>query len=354
MADRTDGPTNRTDGPTNREAGGRRAAESPSGGFDRRRLPTARPRRDERREAATISGNDQVEAVLTLIRDELSRPDQRRLREIEPGRWWLADPADVAGAALPLADRVEWAVFSLLSTAGHLSESAFFGRIAALFSGHDLPDEGLVRACLASYRSLASTPDRLVTSDDLPRRSREHSELLTILAELGHRLGYRVWLGAREQSRRVGAKFVRDWMDERERNAYLPLVVRGPAEEVEQIDCIWYVRSRGAFLFEVEWTAMLGEPLLRRHAHIPPADTMVRFLVTVPERTELVRYKLERSPLLREAMEAGNWHVLKANHLRTWSARESPTVADLEPLLGLDPFAERTGEQLPLFGGTPA
>ena len=50
----------------------------------------------------------------------------------------------MAAAALPLADRVEWAVFSLLSTAGRLSESAFFERIAALFTGHDLPDEALV------------------------------------------------------------------------------------------------------------------------------------------------------------------------------------------------------------------
>ena len=96
--------------------------------------------------------------------------------------------------AAPLADRVEWAVFSLLSTAGPLSEAAFFERIATLFSGHDLPDEGLVRACLDSYRSMASTPDRLLTTDDLLRRSHEHTDLLATLADAGHRLGMRIWL----------------------------------------------------------------------------------------------------------------------------------------------------------------
>ena len=104
------------------------------------------------------AGNDPVERVLALVRDELGRPDQRRLIEIEPGRWWLGDARDREAAAVPLADRVEWAVYSLLSTAGRLAETAFFERIAALFAGHDLPDETLVRACLASYRSLASTP----------------------------------------------------------------------------------------------------------------------------------------------------------------------------------------------------
>ena len=72
---------------------------------------------------------------------------------------------------MPLADRVEWAVYSLLSTAGPLSEASFLERIARLVHGPDLPDETLVRACLESYRSLASTQDRLVTADDLVRRS---------------------------------------------------------------------------------------------------------------------------------------------------------------------------------------
>ena len=54
---------------------------------------------------------------------------------------------------MPLADRVEWAVYSLLSTAGPLSEPQFLERIANLFTGPDLPDEALVRACLESYRA---------------------------------------------------------------------------------------------------------------------------------------------------------------------------------------------------------
>jgi hypothetical protein len=78
---------------------------------------------------------------------------------------------------------------------------------------------------------------------------------------------------------------------------------------------------------------------------------VVRFLVVLPERAELVRHKLERSPLLRSELEAGGWHLLKANHLRDWSDREGVELADLEALLGLDPAVERTGDQLALFGG---
>ena len=104
-------------------------------------------------------------------------------------------------------------------------------------------------------------------------------------------------------------------------------------------------------MFEVEWTAMLGEPMLRRHARIPQEEGMVRFLVIAPERTELVRHKLERSPLLREAFDRDNWHVIKWNHLRGFLARDEIDLDALEPYLGLDPLVERSGEQLGLFGG---
>jgi hypothetical protein len=317
------------------------AAQAPS-------TPPTVPTPDEG--AVRTDVGDPVERVLALIRDELARPDQKRLIEIEPGRWWLANQADRDAAAAPLADRVEWAVFSLLSTAGPLSEAAFYERMSTMFSGHDLPDETLVRACLESYRSLASTPDRLVTGDDLLKRSQEHSELLGAITNGGHRMGMRVWLAEREQARRHGSGTLGDLLDDRERNAYLGSIGR-PTEDLAEVDAIWYIRSKVAFLFEVEWTAILGEPLLRRHARIGSDERLIRFLVIAPERTDLVRHKLERSPLLRAAMEDGGWNIIKWDHLRTFLEAETPDLDGLEPLLGLDPVVERGGEQMPLFGG---
>ncbi|MGK2850429.1 MAG: hypothetical protein ACSLFN_05920 [Candidatus Limnocylindrales bacterium] len=321
--------------------------ESTAVGIDSEDDGDAPARRTATREAAS----DPVDRLLALIRDELSRPTQRRVVEIEPGRWWLGEAADREAAAPPLADRVEWAVFSLLSTAGPLSESAFFERIATMFTGHDLPDETLVRACLESYRSIASTSDRLQTGDDLLKRSQEHASLVGDLADAGHRLGMRVWISEREQKRRDprNGGFLMDRLDERERHPYLSAISRA-ADDLAEVDAIWYIRSKIALLFEVEWTAILGEPLLRRHVRIGVDDKLLRFLVIAPERTDLVRYKLERSPVLRAALEDGGWHIIKSNHLRAFLAAERPDLDALEPLLGLDPVADRTGDQMPLFG----
>ncbi len=307
------------------------------------------PRSRARTFATPSEPRDPVERVIALVDNELHRSDQRRVVEVEPGRWWLGDRRDREAAAMPLADRVEWAVYSLLSTAGPIAETAFFERVAALFSGHDLPDEMLVRACLASYRSPASTPSRLVTNEDLRRRTTEHTELLALLANGGHRLGMQIWIGRRDQSRRIGDRTLGDYLDHREREPWFPTISLVPREDGEAVDCIWYRRGGSAFLFEVEWTAMLGDVLLRRHARIPPDDRIVRFLAVAPERRELVRHKLESSPVLREAMEASNWHLILWPHLRAWLERDPLDITDLEPYLGLEPAIERRAEQMGLF-----
>lgn len=303
----------------------------------------------ERRESA--GPGPSAEALLDLVQGELTRPGNRRLEEIEPGQWWLATTQDRQAAAVPLADRVEWAVFSLLSTAGRLTESAFYDRLAGMFRDRELPDEALVRACLESYRDPSAPPDVVEPRDVLQARSEEHAVLIALLADLGHRLGLRAWIGRREQAHRAGGRLLAEYLDDDERRVHLPLIGRGDPAALEQVDCAWYVRHRATFLFEVEWTAMLGEAVLGRHGRIPSDDSVVRFLVVLPQRADLVRFKLARSPILRRALEEGNWHLLRADRLRAFAARESVALGDLEPYLGLEGGAAADAQQLALFGG---
>ena len=190
----------------------------------------------------------------------------------------------------------------------------------------------------------------MTTTEDLLARTHEHGLLLAALADGGHRLGMNVWIALREQARRIGDRRLADSLDANERAVDVRRIADGPVDALESVDCMWYVPGRATFLFEVEWTAMIGETLLRRHARIPPRDDVVRFLVVPVERTALVRYKLDRSPLLRAAMEEGNWHILKWSHVRGFLAADPLTLDDLEPYLGLEPAVERReGQQLPLF-----
>jgi hypothetical protein len=287
---------------------------------------------------------------MEIVMGELRRPDHPRLAEVEPGRWWLRSDRDLAQARPPLSDRLEWAVFGLLSASRGIDESDFFERVAHLFTGHDTPDPELVRAILDSYRDPESVQVALRSADELTARHAEHGELVGLLVEYGHRLGLRAHVSEKEQKRRYLGGTVADLLSEDEHRAYVPLIANGDAATLESIDCIWYLRGKATFLFEVEWTAMITDALLRRGPRIPADETIVRFLVIPPERVDLVRLKMARSALLRKAMEEQNCHILKADHLRRLHAREDADLEFLGPVLGLDPEIEREAEQLPLFG----
>jgi SAM-dependent methyltransferase len=315
-----------------------------------RRLAAGRHEALERPGEATGSADEAGRSLLTtLIVEELWRTDHPSLVAVGDGEraaWWLREPQL---ADSPLADRVEWATFSLLSTAGRLDEASFMERVYDLFPGLAAPDEELVRACLSAYASMRED-GRLRTEDELTRRQAEHTRMIALLAAYGHRLGLRVWISKREQSRSYADGTLLNALRDDERRTYLPLVVRAPAEALGAVDVIWYRRGRLAFLFEVEWTAMVGEAVLRRGRQIEPTDQQARFLVLPAERSELLRVKLERSPWLHGEMERQNWHVLKWPHLETLVDRPGASLDWLEPMLGLDPLIERGGEQLTMFG----
>ena len=171
-----------------------------------------------------------------------------------------------------------------------------------------------------------------------------------MLTELGHRMGMRAWAAKREQRRRYRDGQVGDLLSEPEQRVYLPLVAPGTQEALDEIDCIWYVRGRGAFLFDVEWMAALDEPLRRRGPRIETTDSIVRFLVVPDERSELIRLRLARSPLLRDRMRADNWHILKWTNVRRLYESGRSDLAALSPFVGLDPPVDRGDDQMPMFG----
>ena len=287
--------------------------------------------------------------LATLLREELARDDHPslvRIGDADRPLWWLRQPEL---SETPLADRVEWATFSVLTTAGRLDENGFLERIYALFPGLEAPDEELVRACLAAYAAVGEK-GQLRIEEDLARRQEDHARIIGTLVDYGHRLGLRSWVGRREHDRPYAGATLLERLREDERRAYLPLIVRAPAETLAAIDAIWYVRGRMAFMFDVEWTAMLGETILRRGRQIEPTDQQARFCVFPAERTELLRLKLDRSPWLRAEVARQNWHFLKWQHLEGLAARDGASLDWLEPVLGLDPLIERGGEQLTMFG----
>ncbi len=187
--------------------------------------------------------SDPVRLTLDIIRKELRRPDHPRLREVDEDSWWLRDERDLAAAKPPLSERLEWGIFSLLSTSGGISQASFDERIGHLFRGPETADAELVRTCLESYRSSEPAADGLIRTDEsLPRRYAEHGEIVGLLTDFAHRLGMRAWISRREQRRSYGGRPLAEQLSDPERRVYLPLVAPGPQESARG-DRLYLVRA---------------------------------------------------------------------------------------------------------------
>ena len=91
-------------------------------------------------------------------------------------------------------------------------------------------------------------------------------------------------------------------------------------------------------------------PLLRRGPRIPADDTVVRFLVIPPERTELVRFKLAPFATARQGARRAELAYPQVGPPAPAGRPRRGGPRQLGPLLGLDPEIEREAEQLALFG----
>jgi hypothetical protein len=130
------------------------------------------------------------------------------------------------------------------------------------------------------------------------------------------------------------------------RRVHLPLVVRGPADVLGELDCIWYDRGRMVFLWKIEWTARLHQVLVTLGESIPDTERVFRFLVVPEERRDLIRLKFQRAPTLAGVAQARAWRLVKYAPLRAFAMQEQVDLNGLEPIIGLEPPVEQGGHQM--------
>ncbi len=260
------------------------------------------------------------------------------------GWWRLSDDSD---AATQLSDRVEWAVYTVLSTAPLSSMQAINRVVYALFPGLATPDPGLIELCVQSYAVPASPIHWQLRPDDaLAQRTAEHTAMVTLLARLGRRLGFDVWIGPAELHNRQSGPTLAGMLTVAERYMSAEDILPGASEHSRMVDVIWYRKRRASHLFEIEWTGMLGEGVLRRANRV---DGLRCYMVVPAARAGLIEAKMERLPLLRRRLNDDGWAFLRFESLRELAGGAATTVADLDYASGLQRPAAQEGQQLALW-----
>lgn len=259
------------------------------------------------------------------------------------GWWRLSDDS----AATQLSDRVEWAVYTVLSTAPLSSMQAINRVVYALFPGLCTPDPGLIDICVQSYAAPASPIHWQLRPDDaLAQRSAEHTAMITLLARLGRRLGFDVWIGPVDLHNRQSGPALAGLLTAAERYVSAEDILPEAGEHSRMLDVIWYRKRRASHLFEIEWTAMLGEGVLQRAQGV---DGVRSYMVVPGARAGLIEAKMERLPLLRRRFVEDGWAFLRFESLRELAGAAATTAADLDFACGLQKRTTQEGQQLALW-----
>jgi hypothetical protein len=253
----------------------------------------------------------------------------------------------------PLDDRLEWAVWGLLAASKEVDTRTILRRAYGLFRDVETPDRELVERCLAAYGEQGDDGRwRLRDEDVLARRQSDQALLAAQLLDAGHRLGFKVHIGRELERRAVPdayaerAKVLADLMTDAERAAPLSRVARVTTDTLEYIDVVWYDRAGAVFLWQLEWTARLHRSVVAIGESIPDEDHIFRFLALADARRGLAEVKLRRAPALAELVRRRGWRFVKWAPLRGWASRADVALDLLEPIVGLSPEVEQTGQQL--------
>jgi hypothetical protein len=304
---------------------------------------------------ARAGGVSELELFLDHFRSALADGRRNGLTKVTLS----TDPEEVAYVvkdaheASPLDDRVEWAVWGVLSATREVETRSLLKRIYALFRGVETPDRELIERCIASYAVQSEEGRwRLADVDALVARQASQAQVVADLVDAGHRLGFKVHVGRDLQRRAAPAshqdrgRTLVELMTDAERLAGPARSVRGPADALEFIDCVWYDRGRMVFLWQVEWTARLSRSVVSLGEAIPDDDRVFRFLAVADERTGLLQDRLERSPALADLVRRRGWRFVKWYPLRRFLADSEASLDGLEAVLGLEPAVEQSGHQL--------
>lgn len=301
---------------------------------------------------ARAGGVSELELFLDHFRSALA--DGRRLgierdATADEAEYMLTSPAL---DATPLEDRVEWGVWTLLSSAKELDTRTALRRAYGLFRGLETPDRELVQRCLASYGSQGDDGRwRLREEDALVLRHAEQTALAAALADTGHRLGFRVRFGRELRRRPLAGELaargtvLADLLLDSDRDTTLVRSVRGSADALDLVDVLW-TGTKMTFLWQLDWTARAHRSIVALGEAIPDGDRVFRFYAVADARQALLAWKLPRLPEVAETVSKRGWRLVKWEPLRRFATDPGSDLAALEQVLGLEPEVEQAGQQL--------
>ena len=256
-------------------------------------------------------------------------------------KWWLSQEAVHHINKVPLNERIETAVLEVLRSKVRVRMDEVLQKIFIKFPNSMTPDQVSIQTVLREYAQKSGGQWRL--RPEIRQRESQHSMMIFLLAEIGKKLGFNVWVGTREQHDAV--------LDNRSnRHVTLKtlvseggLLLRGinpmALSRLKDMDVVWHAEGRVHSVFEVENTTGITEALIRG-SNVPYPCS--KFIVLPAERETLMKRKL-REPAFRDRFDVDQWNTIYYTRLALFW-QENMRRSKLK----LDQFLKIAGEAVPV------
>ena len=243
--------------------------------------------------------------------------------------WWFKDTSIVPRLnEIPLTERVEQTVYRKLHQKGKVTFTEVWDAVSTEFPNSLTSDSTSIMDALKIYARQV-TGGYWMLKPEIQQRINEHSELIAILALIGKKQGYDIWVGKREQRERDNTLEVRKLSEYMTLNQ-LKINNATNQEVVENIDLLWIKSNKINAVFEVESTTSMMSAIMRGSN----VDASVDKFMILPEERETQFNNKMTSPLFREHFENENWKMIFFDALRAAYVKEK-TDLDVHSIVNL-------------------
>ena len=242
--------------------------------------------------------------------------------------WWLKEPNKYIKYDIPLSERVEETVYRELKSKGRVTFTQVWDAVSTKFPNSLTSDSSSIMDALVQYARKVAGGFWMLKPEYFARQS-QHNEVLALLAEVGKSLGFKIWIGKKEQS-----EYADGLIDHKKLSEYVTVNIKNIGgienkQAVEGIDLLWVKNDRIVGSFEIEFSTSMTSGLVRGsniNSKVP------KYLVIPEEREEQFKRKY-KSPMFSERFKEDNWNLLFFDAVRHWYKKLKAKDVGLESII---------------------
>ena len=217
--------------------------------------------------------------------------------------WWFITPKKhIKYPDRLLTDRVEESIIALLRRKTAVSLDDVLGDIFHRYPNGLTPDIKSIDKVLKKYAT-QSNGKWLYRRMEMEPEYTKHTEMLYFLSEIGHKLGYLVFIGKREQSERYNRNKLSDFAELH--NVDFLQLEKEKTDRIEMIDMLWIKDDRIEHIIEVENTTKFTSGIQRASN----VNVEIPKLMVIPDKRK-DEFLGINDPLFTDNFKNYNWRYI--------------------------------------------